>query len=124
MTGKTLKERIGQLSYLNYNEIAKRLNVSEQSMYQYFLVNDVKSGLIEKIAEIIGVDINTMYGIEPSQNINNNQGDVITGDNVSNRNNDICTQVISVLDNQLKVKDEQIRVRDEQIGKLINIINK
>lgn len=117
MTGKTLKERIGQLSYLNYNEIAKRLNVSEQSMYQYFLVNDVKSGLIEKIAEIIGVDINTMYGIEPSQNINNNQGDVITGDNVNNRNNDICTQVISVLDNQLRVKDEQI-------GKLINIINK
>ena len=117
MNGKTLKERIAQLSDLNYTEIAKRLNVSEQSMYQYFLVNDVKSGLVEKIAEIIGVDINTLYGQEPAPTISHNQGDVITGDNVVNRMNEIGTQMINILDNQLKVKDEQI-------GKLLNILNK
>lgn len=72
MNGKPLKERIAQLSNMTYTDIAKRLNVSEQSMYQYFLVNDVKSGLIERICEIIGVDISTMYGIEPVQGINLN----------------------------------------------------
>lgn len=117
MTGKTLKERIAQLSNLTYTDIAKRLNVSEQSMYQYFLVNDVKSGLVERIAEIIGVDINTLYGQEQPQTISHNQGDVITGDNVVNRINEVGMQMINILDNQLKVKDEQI-------GKLLNILNK
>ena len=124
MNGKTLKERIAQLSNMTYTDIAKRLNVSEQSMYQYFLVNDVKSGLIERICEIIGVDIPTMYGIEPAHTISHNAGDVITGNNIANRVDDMGAQMITILDEQLKVKDEQIRVRDEQIGKLINFINK
>ena len=117
MTGKTLKERIAQLSNLTYTDIAKRLNVSEQSMYQYFLVNDVKSGLIEKLCEVLELDIATLYGQEPQQTISHNTGDVITGDNVVNRINEVGMQMINILDNQLKVKDEQI-------GKLLNILNK
>ena len=117
MNGKTLKERIAQLSNMTYTDIAKRLNVSEQSMYQYFLVNDVKSGLIERICEIIGVDIPTMYGIEPAPTISHNAGDVITGNNIANRVDDMGAQMITILDNQLRVKDEQI-------DKLLNILNK
>lgn len=117
MDGKVLKERLNKLTSLSQMEIAERIGVSAQSLAQYYLAKDVKSGLIEKLCEILDVDIATFYGQEPATSISHNQGDVITGDNVNNRNNDICTQVISVLDNQLKVKDEQI-------GKLIDLINK
>lgn len=117
MTGKVLQERIAAVSNIPFNTIAERIGVSSQSMYQFFTAKDVKSGLIEKVCEVLNIDVATLYGQEPVQGINHNAGDVITGDNVSNRNNDICTQVISVLDNQLRVKDEQI-------GKLINLLNK
>ena len=117
MDGKVLQERLSRLTTLTQVEIAEKLNVSQQSLSQYFLVKDVKSGLIERIAEVIGVDISTLYGQEPSQTINHNQGDVITGDNVINRMNEMSSQILSILDNQLKVKDDQI-------GKLLNILNK
>ena len=116
MDGQVLKERLSKLTPLTQMELAEKLNVSQQSFSQYFLAKDVKSGLIEKLAEIIGVDISTIYGQE-QQGINNNKGDVITGDHVANRVNEESKQMISILDNQLRVKDEQI-------DKLLNILNK
>lgn len=116
MDGQVLKERLSKLTNLTQMELAEKLNVSQQSFSQYFLAKDVKSGLIEKLSEIIGVDIATLYGQE-QQGINNNAGDVITGHNVANRTNEESKQMISILDNQLRVKDEQI-------DKLLNILNK
>lgn len=124
MTGKVLQERIAAVSNIPFNTIAERIGVSSQSMYQFFTAKDVKSGLIEKVCEVLNIDVATLYGQEPVQGISHNAGDVITGDNVANRVNEESKQMITILDEQLKVKDEQIRVRDEQIGKLINIINK
>lgn len=116
MDGQVLKERLSKLTNLTQMELAEKLNVSQQSFSQYFLAKDVKSGLIEKLAEIIGVDIPTLYG-QGQQGINHNAGDVITGDHVANRVNEESKQMISILDNQLRVKDEQI-------DKLLNILNK
>lgn len=117
MDGQVLKERLSKLTNLTQMELAEKLSVSQQSFSQYFLAKDVKSGLIEKLAEIIGVDIPTMYGIEPAPTISHNAGDVITGNNIANRVDDMGAQMITILDNQLRVKDEQI-------DKLLNILNK
>lgn len=117
MTGKLLQERLSELTNIPFTEIADRIGVSSQSMYQFFTAKDVKSGLIEKLCDVLDIDIATIYGQEPTPNISHNQGDVITGDNVVNRMNEMGTQMLAILDNQLKVKDEQI-------GKLLNILNK
>ena len=117
MTGKLLQERLSELTNIPFTEIADRIGVSSQSMYQFFTAKDVKSGLIEKLCEVLELDIATLYGQEPQQTISHNTGDVITGDNVVNRINEVGMQMINILDNQLKVKDEQI-------GKLLNILNK
>ena len=117
MTGKLLQERLSELTNIPFTEIADRIGVSSQSMYQFFTAKDVKSGLIEKLCEVLELDIATLYGQEPPQTISHNTGDVITGDNVVNRINEVGMQMINILDNQLKVKDEQI-------GKLINLLNK
>lgn len=116
MTGKVLQERIAAVSNIPFNIIAEKIGVSAQSMYQFFTAKDVKSGLIEKVCEVLDIDIATLYGQE-QQGINNNAGDVITGDHVANRVNEESKQMISILDNQLRVKDEQI-------DKLLNILNK
>lgn len=116
MTGKVLQERIAAVSNIPFNTIAEKIGVSAQSMYQFFTAKDVKSGLIEKVCEVLDIDIATLYGQE-QQGINNNAGDVITGHNVANRTNEESKQMISILDNQLRVKDEQI-------DKLLNILNR
>lgn len=117
MTGKVLQERIAAVTDIPFNIIAEKIGVSAQSMYQFFTAKDVKSGLIEKVCEVLDIDIATLYGQEQPQGINNNAGDVITGDHVANRVNEESKQMITILDNQLRVKDEQI-------DKLLNILNK
>lgn len=117
MTGKVLQERIAAVTDIPFNIIAEKIGVSAQSMYQFFTAKDVKSGLIEKVCEVLDIDISTLYGQEQQQGIINNKGDVITGDHVANRTNEESKQMISILDNQLRVKDEQI-------DKLLNILNK
>lgn len=117
MTGKVLQERIAAVSNIPFNTIAEKIGVSAQSMYQFFTAKDVKSGLIEKVCEVLDIDIATLYGQGQQQGIINNKGDVITGDHVANRTNEESKQMISILDNQLRVKDEQI-------DKLLNILNK
>ena len=116
MTGKVLQERIAAVSNIPFNTIAEKIGVSAQSMYQFFTAKDVKSGLIEKVCEVLDIDIATLYG-QGQQGISHNAGDVITGNNVANRLNEESKQMISILDNQLRVKDEQI-------DKLLNILNK
>ena len=117
MTGKVLQERIAAVSNIPFNTIAERIGVSSQSMYQFFTAKDVKSGLIEKVCEVLGINVATLYGQESVQDISHNAGDVITGENIANRVNDMGAQMITILDNQLRVKDEQI-------DKLLNILNK
>lgn len=117
MDGQILKKRVEELTTLSKKEIASRLNVSDASLSQYFDAKDVKSGLIEKLCEVLDVDLLTLYGMNKGGNIVNNGGDVLSGHNVSNQHNEMNQQVLDMLRNQLDVKDEQI-------GKLINLLNK
>lgn len=59
MTGKVLQERIAAVSNIPFNTIAERIGVSSQSMYQFFTAKDVKSGLIEKVCEVLNIDVAT-----------------------------------------------------------------
>ena len=102
---------------MSFTDIADRLGVSPQSMYQFFEAKDVKSGLIEKLCEVLDVDLYTLYGIEKNGSIVNNGGDVLQGHNVNNHHTEINQQVIDMLRSQLDTKDEQI-------GKLIDLLNK
>lgn len=117
MNGKVLQERLQELTSIPFTEIAERIGVSQQSMYQFFEAKDVKSGLIEKLCEVLDVDLYTLYGIEKNGSIVNNGGDVLQGHNVNNHHTEINQQVIDMLRSQLDTKDEQI-------GKLIDLLNK
>lgn len=117
MNGKVLQERLQELTTMSFTDIADRLGVSPQSMYQFFEAKDVKSGLIEKLCEVLDVDLLTLYGIDKAGSIVNNGGDVLQGHNVNNHHTEINQQVIDMLRSQLDTKDEQI-------GKLIDLLNK
>ena len=63
MTGKELKTKLSACG-VSQSEIARRLDMSQQSFNQSLIVNDVKSGLLERIATAIGVDMTFFYPAE------------------------------------------------------------
>ena len=73
MTGKELKTKLSACG-VSQSEIARRLEMSQQSFNQSLIVNDVKSGLLERIATAIGVDMTFFYPAD-------NQNAVASGDN-------------------------------------------
>ena len=73
MTGKELKAKLSGCG-VSQSEIARRLDISQQSFNQSMLVNDVKSGLLERIAKAIDVPMSFFYP-------NEGQKAVVNGDN-------------------------------------------
>ena len=72
MTGKELKAKLIGCG-VSQSEIARRLDISQQSFNQSMLVNDVKSGLLERIAKAIDVPMSFFYP-------NEGQKAVVNGD--------------------------------------------
>lgn len=71
MTGETLKTRISSCG-VSQAEIARRLGMSQQSFNQALLVADVKTGLLERICEALGVDMSFFYPVGSTNNTTNN----------------------------------------------------
>ena len=104
MTGERLKTII-ERSGLRTNEMASRLGMLPQQLNNVFHTNDVKTGIVEKVADIIGVPVCTLYG---DGNIVNNQvKNSIGGDNIVE---------IGGYD--------ALKKRDEQIDRLLSIIER
>lgn len=71
MTGKKLKEKLVQAG-ITQKELANRLNVTPQSVTAVINANDVKSGTLERIAEVLGVGMDFFYPTTSGQtNVNN-----------------------------------------------------
>lgn len=61
MNGEQLKAII-ERSGIRTNEMAKRLGILPQQLNQIFHAADVKSGVLEKVAQIMEVSISHLYG--------------------------------------------------------------
>ena len=104
MDGLTLKhiiERTGRRT----NDIAEAIGTTPQSLNNSFHSQDVKSGLIEKIANVLGVPISSLYGDTNTQTVN---GNVVDSSNV----------------NVYGVNYDALRKRDEHIDRLLAIIER
>lgn len=101
MNGKELKSII-ERSGIRANAFAERLGIAPQSLNSVFNSADVKSGMVEKVAEILGVPICQLYG----ESCINNQTNV-SGSNTINVGG-----------------YDALKKRDEQIDRLLTIIEK
>lgn len=63
MTGNRLKEILYQKK-VSQSQIAKQLGVSQQSFNQMLAAADIKSSLLERIAEALGENMSLFYPIE------------------------------------------------------------
>lgn len=63
MTGVEVKEKLVSLGY-KLTDIAQNMNITPQSLHKFLLTEDIKTGVLERIAKAIGKDILYFYDFE------------------------------------------------------------
>lgn len=107
MTGTELKERL-QATHIPMSEIAKRIQVSPQNLNSMFKADDVKTGTLERLAEVLDKPIAFFYG----------DAYTITGNNNATAiNNSTATSSDDRLISLLVSKDEQLTLAMRQTSK-------
>lgn len=124
MTGQELKARIAACG-ISQSEIARRLGMSQQSFNQGLNVPDIRTGLLERIAEATGKPLSYFYPAA-SATITNESSELHVRNNsgvVSGTNNG---SISAVQDAQrlVEILVEANAKKDQQIDKLIALLSK
>lgn len=121
MKGIDLKEKLNA-QHISLAEIARRMGISPQSLNSIFNSDDVKSGTLEKLSQVLEVPLAYFYG--DSYNI---QGCNIVNsgsNNVANASNDKLLELLMSKDTQLTMSMQQTSKAQEQITELIRMMQK
>ncbi len=112
MDGERIKYEIKKKGY-TIKRIAEELKQSQQNLSAKLNTDDVSSGLIEKICDIIGVKMSELYS----------DGDIISAVNNSTaiKGNQSCDPRLLDI---IQARDKQNEKSQEQIDRLIAIIEK
>ena len=124
MTGQELKARIAACG-ISQSEIARRLGMSQQSFNQGLNVPDIRTGLLERIAEATGKPLSYFYPAacatitnESSElHVRNNSGVVSGTNNGSISAGQDAQKLVEIL-------VEANAKKDQQIDKLIALLSK
>lgn len=126
MTGNRLKEILYEKK-VSQSQIAKLLGVSQQSFNQMLAAADIKSSLLERIAEALGENMSLFYPIKPANvTISDHGGVSIAGNNTIAGNNNAVGNVtmgdnsavlqerVTMLEKLLEEKERLIKVLMEK----------
>lgn len=118
MTGKELKEKIAQQN-ISALAIAKKLGISPQALNSTFNAADVKSGTLERIAEVLGVKMSFFYPMEGSNAVASGNG------NVAGNNNVVGNVTIGdavVLQEKVKYLEQQVKDKESLLDEKERLI--
>ena len=117
MTGKDLKEKIAQQN-ISALAIAKKLGISPQALNSTFNAADVKSGTLERIAEVLGVKMSFFYPMEGGYAVATGNGNVAGNNNVVGSvtigDAAILLERVTMLEKLLEEKERLIKVLMEK----------
>ena len=114
MTGKELKTLISNCG-VSQSEIARRLGMSHQSFNQCMIVKDVKSGLLEKVAAVLGVDMSFFYPIKSNNAVTSGGNSVAAiQSTVSQGDSAVLQERVRLLEKLLDEKERLIKVLMER----------
>lgn len=124
MTGEKVKALIIGRGY-NVAQVAEMIGTSQQNLAANLKHTDVRSGLLEKIADALGIPLASFYGegfgtVQTATGNNNTQ--------VAGSSNTVASSDAGVMLEILKLKDEQLltamrqtTTAQEQMGRLIEM---
>lgn len=116
MDGKTLKNELLNRG-ISAKSIAQKIGISQQNFSAALQGDDIRTGLLEKVAEAIGVSPAYFYTGEDS-------GTALVG--TATQSTVIGKQETgtAALEKQLSVKDQQIALKDQQIDRLLALLER
>ena len=112
MTGERLKEIISKFK-VSQSEIARQLGMSHQSLNQMLSAADVKTSLLERIAQVLNVPVSFLYGERDE-----GQNAVASGDSsiaVNNITGNIEAGDTSALQERVKLLEQLLAERERII---------
>lgn len=117
MDGRTLKRKLLEIkdAQTTLNDIAEKMGIAPQNLQTWFAAADVKSGTIERLANILGVPPTAFYG------------DTITATDASiaiNGDGNNAQTFDGHLINIIEQQSQQLTTAQAQISNLIEIISK
>ena len=124
MTGQELKARIAACG-ISQSEIARRLGMSQQSFNQGLNVPDIRTGLLERIAEATGKPLSYFYPAA-SATITNESSELHVRNNSGVVSGTINGSISAGQDAQrlVEILVEANAKKDQQIDKLIALLTK
>ena len=114
MKGIDLKNRLLSAGY-TVTAIANKVGVIPQNVNGWFTSNDVRTGTLEKLAEVLDLPISFFYGEEAAQVVSTVSGN----SNATAINNSVATANDERLLTLLLNKDEQLNKAMEQTSRAI-----
>lgn len=115
MDGKALKNKIAEANVTQL-ELAGRLGTTPQSLSSILHAKDVRSGTIEKIAQVLGVPVSFFYG-----ETNNKQNAIANGaKSVAAINSNIATNDTEILKERIKSLEALVVEKERLISVLLN----
>lgn len=116
MKGIDLKNRLLSAGY-TVTGIANKVGVIPQNINGWFTSNDVRTGTVEKLAEVLGLPISFFYGEDVSpvtSNVSGNHNTTATGNNNTVSSTD--DRLLALLLN----KDEQLNKAMDQTTRALH----
>ena len=112
MNGKTIKDVLTK-NGIAQAEIAKRIGLAANNLNNMLAKDDVRTGLLESIAEAANIPISVFYGDTYTVNGNNN----VTGNNTVNLSDDRLLSLLVSKDEQLTMAMKQTTKAQEQMDR-------
>lgn len=111
MEGKVLKSKIAEINVTQL-ELAGRLGTTPQSLSSILHAKDVRSGTIEKIAQVLEVPVSFFYGEGSFQKAvaSGNKSVAAINSNISSRESEILKERIKSLEALVAEKERLINV--------------
>ena len=124
MKGSELKSKLEELGF-SKAYIADKLGVPPQNVHIWLRADDVKTGTIEKLSEVLNVPIAIFYGEAYStvSNVNGSNNATATGNNntVNNSDDRMLTLLLNK-DEQLTLAMKQTSKAQQQMDRMLNVI--
>lgn len=122
MKGETVKNIILGMEY-SVAQVAEMIGTSQQNLASALKHEDVRSGLLEKIASALNVPLSTFYGgtFGPVQSVgdNNTQVTQVAG-NYSTAPDPNIMEILKMKDEQLLLTIKQVSKAQEQMDRVLD----
>ena len=121
MTGAELKQKLTEAGCV-LADLAKQLSISPQHLNQALSAADIKTGLLERIAQVLDVPVSSFYG-EPADIVNGsaiatNHSIAVRGShNNVNGNTAVLEERVKALEALLAEKERVIKLYEQMCKK-------